>query len=490
MNLPDDRTLPQVLQEAARSSPETLAVVGQDRSLTYEQLAREAAWVAAGIPQMSSRPVVALYLPMCPAFVSALFGVLRAGRAALPLNLLLPPRDLGPILADAGADLVVTLPGLMPKLAGLPARVAGVGELLAQTGAPLPLEAGPALQAESLAVLLYTSGTTGQPKGVELTHHNLLANTTAALDALEVVPTDRFLACLPTFHTFALTATIFVPLVAGASLATVARFEPEAVLRVGSQTRCSALIMVPSMFRILTRQQERSRVPMKDLRLAIAGGEPLPDEVRQTFERTFGVPLLEGYGQTETSPIIAFNLPRAHRPGTVGRPLRTFPLRIVDPETGEEMPAGQTGEIWTKGAHVMSGYHNRPQETAAVLRPDGWLRTGDVGWLDADGYLMITGRLREIIKVAGEPVFPAEVESALLSHPAVSEAGVAGVPDERHGECVKAVVALQPGKTATAAELLAHCRTLLALYKVPKVIEFRKELPKNFTGKVLRRALK
>jgi long-chain acyl-CoA synthetase len=236
--------------------------------------------------------------------------------------------------------------------------------------------------------------------------------------------------------------------------------------------------------------QERRPQDLKHLTLAVAGGEALPSEVRESFEKTFGLPLLEGYGQTESGPVIAFNLPWANKVGTVGKPIADVQVRIVDPETSKDMPPQQTGEIWVKGPNIMAGYHNRPEETAKALTSDGWLRTGDMGELTPEGYIRITGRLREMIKVAGEMVFPAEVEHALLTYPAVFEAGVAGIKDERKGEIVKAFVVLKPGETATEEQLLQHCRGALAAYKVPRSVEFRAELPKGPTGKVMRRLLK
>src|SRR6185295_4766500 len=245
-------------------------------------------------------------------------------------------------------------------------------------------------------------------------------NADGAVDAMKLVQDHRILACLPSFHTFAITATVLAPLACAGSLATLPKFEPEPVLKTASSLKCDTLMMVPSMYRILTRMQERRPQDMKHLRLAISGGEALPDDVRTNFERVFGIPLLEGYGQTESSPVVSFNLPNANRHGTVGKPIAGVKIRIVDPETMKDTK--ETGEIWVGGPGVMKGYHNRPEETAKTLTPDGWLRTGDMGELTDEGYIRITGRLREMVKVAGEMVFPAEVENALLNHPAVQEA--------------------------------------------------------------------
>jgi long-chain acyl-CoA synthetase len=341
-----------------------------------------------------------------------------------------------------------------------------------------------------LCTLLYTSGSTGRPKGVELTFRNLTANALASVEAMEFGPQLRVLACLPTFHTFAITATTLAPLLSGASVFCLPRFDPELALAAASRQQCNVLVMVASMFRLLARRQESRKLPMGHLRLAVSGAEPLPAEVRERFEKVFGIPLLEGYGMTEAAPVIAVNRRTAHKAGTVGLPLPGVRVKIVDPDTLAEQPHGATGEIWVHGANVMRGYHNRPAATAEVLTSDGWLRTGDMGLLDAEGFLKITGRRREMVKVGGEMVFPGEVEDALLKHPAVLEAGVVGVKDPLRGESVKAFVVLNPGQEVAADELRAHCRKLLAPYKAPRTVEFRAALPKSPTGKTLRRLLK
>ena len=487
-----------LLEQSARTHPGATAVLGAEGSLTYAQLQGQSMALGAALAAMTKKSVVALFIPMCTPFPSAFFGGLYAGKAVLPLNMLLPGEELAYILADSGADLILTLDLFKPKLEQLPAQIVTLEELKARaasapmpsaealTRALAPLRPKPA----DLATLLYTSGTTGKPKGVELTHGNLVWNTSAAIKLMEFTPEYRVLACLPTFHTLAITATMLAPLAAGGSLFTLPRFNPDAVLQAAAQQACNVLMMVPSMYRLVTRAQEKQQLPLGHLKLAVAGGEPLPEEIRNRFESVFGIPLMEGYGLTETSPVIAFNVPSANRPGTVGKPLAGLDVKIVDPETQQPSPKEGTGEIWVKGPSVMRGYRNKPEETAQVLHSDGWLRTGDMGHLDADGYLKITGRLKEMIKVAGEMVFPAEVENVLLKHPAVQETGVVGEPDPRRGESVKAFVTLNPGQQASADELLVHCRAALAPYKVPRSIEFRAELPKGPTGKVLRRMLK
>ncbi|HLX64144.1 MAG TPA: AMP-binding protein [Planctomycetota bacterium] len=479
-----EQTVLDVVERSESRGRERPAVVSPGAVTTYGQLMDSARRIGRVLFKETAKPVVALFFPMSPEFVEAYLGTLYACKQALPLNLLLPPEELAYILKDSGADVIVAPADFVPKLQPLGMRVLSFADVVKGDGAENP----PRPKPEDVCTLLYTSGTTGKPKGVELTHRNLATNADGGVQAMGLAQDHRVLACLPSFHTFAITGTMLAPLACAGSMATLPKFEPETVLKTASSLKCDTLLMVPSMYRVLTRMQERRPQEMKHLRLAISGGEALPDDVRQNFERVFGVPLLEGYGQTESSPIVSFNLPNANRPGTIGKPIPGVKVRIVDPETLKD--TSETGEIWVGGPGVMKGYHNLPEETAKTITPDGWLRTGDMGEQLPDGYNRITGRLREMIKVAGEMVFPAEVENALAQHPAVHEAGVTGQKDDRKGEVVVAYVVLNEGQNATEEQLLAHCRSLLASYKVPRTIFFRSELPKGPTGKVQRRLLK
>lgn len=495
--MPNDPVLLDLLERSRMQRPDAPAVLGPDSQLTYEQLHAQAVGLGAAFSQLTQKPVVALFLPMIPPFAGALFGCGYAGKAALPLNMLLPGEDLAYILNDSGADTIITIDLFKEKLKPLPAKIVTLEEIkarAAQGPAPDPAALLKMLaplrpKPESTAAFLYTSGTTGKPKGVELTHRNLASNTASAIQFMNFSPEYRVLACLPTFHTLAITATVLAPLAAGGSFFCFPKFDPDGVLQAAQAGGCNVFVMVPSMYRLVTRRQEKHPHAI-NLKLAIAGGEPLPDEVRTSFERVFNVPLHEGYGLTETSPVIAFNISAACKPGTVGKPLPGVAVKIIDPETLQPVAPGASGEIWAQGPNIMRGYHNKADETSKVLTSDGWFRTGDMGLVDADGFLKITGRLKEMIKVGGEIVFPAEVENALLKHPSVHEAGVKGERDERKGEVVLAYVSLFEGKTATNDELIEHCRKELASFKVPKRVEFRPELPKGPTGKVLRRLLK
>jgi len=473
-----------LLDSAAKNAART-AVIDGGRAWSYTELAAAARRVAGHVAAATARGTVGIYLPNCSGFVAGFFGVLAAGRAAVPLNTFLAPKELAAVLDHSGADLVITSEACLERLPAGAARYLAVERLLA-AGAPLdpPAERSD----DDLAVILYTSGSTGEPKGVCLSHRNLAANALGAAESAGFRPEDHVLGALPPFHTFALTTTMIAPLLIGASVVTMARFSPEGALQLAAEG-VSVIVGVPSMYRLMARAQKSRPRALPALRLIVSGGERLTPRVREEFEPVFGLPICEGYGLTECSPVVALNVPGSNRPGTVGRPLAHLEIRIAD-EGGGALPAGAEGEVRVRGASVMSGYHRAPEATRRVLTPDGWLCTGDLGRLDADGFLTLTGRIKELIIVGGENVHPAEVEAAVARHPAVAECGVAGAPDEQRGEQVVAFVVPRPGADGPAVEdLRAHCRRELAGYKVPRRFVLLAELPKGPTGKADRKAL-
>jgi long-chain acyl-CoA synthetase len=342
---------------------------------------------------------------------------------------------------------------------------------------------------DDVAVLLYTSGTTQEPRGVMQTHRNILSNIDASLRAMNVKDDDVFLGVLPLFHTFGLTCAFLLPVLSGRMVVMMQRFVPAAVAETVGRSGISIVIAVPSMYRAMVRAFAETGARPERLRLCISGGEALPTALLEEFEKVTGVPLLEGYGMTETSPVISLNLLHSPRPGTVGRPLDNFEVRIVDAD-GLPLPLGSEGEICVRGDSVMKGYWRRDEETGEAIDEDGWLRTGDLGKLDAEGNIAITGRLKELIISAGKNIAPAEIETVLQAHPAVSEAAVIGVPDAMRGEVPMAFVVRQTGSDLEVHELMSHCRAHLADYKRPRAIEFVETLPRSLTGKVLKRLLK
>ncbi len=485
----------------ASLDPGKAAVIDEPATLSFKNLVRASKGLASVVAGASERDVVGIFLPTCKEFVISSMAVLMGGKSILPFNILLSGEDLDFVAKDAGIDTVVTSRKFMKiidredAMRGAVPKVLCLEDIAGSKWKKIKLLTRgmffrPRIVPEdNLALLLYTSGTTGRPKGVELTHGNIVSNIQACLEVSRYGSDDVALQILPLFHTFAFTATMGVPLAAGGTAVAIKRFAPDPVLDLVERHKVTFLVGIPSMFRVLSRAQKAKPRDVKSLKTAIAGGEPLPSEVRDRFKEAFGIELLEGYGLTETSPVVCVTPPGANRPGTAGRPLRDVEVRVVD-EKGSVLGPDIDGELHVRGPLVMTGYYNRPEETSAVIDADGWFRTGDIARIDADGYISITGRLKEMMIVGGENVFPAEIEDCLSCHEAVADVGVIGVPDARRGESPKAFVVLAEGTVAPADELLRFARERLPAYKVPREIVFRDELPKTPTGKVMRRLLK
>ncbi|MHC5057258.1 MAG: class I adenylate-forming enzyme family protein [Planctomycetota bacterium] len=491
----------ELFMKGALRDPGKTAVVDEGARLTFRNLVRASKGLGSFLGRATRKDAVGVFLPTCKEFVISYMAALMAGKTALPLNILMSAEDIDFVAKDAGLDTIVTSRKFLKimkreeAISGAVTNVVCLEDVAGSRWKKLTLLARGALfrprivGEDEIVTLLYTSGTTGRPKGVRLTHRNMASNIQACIDAVKYTPDDVAVQMLPLFHTFALTVTMGVPLATGATSVAMKRFAPDPILDAVERHGCTFLVAIPSMFRVLVRSQRQKPRDVGSLRCAISGGEPLPDELREGFEEVFGIELLNGYGLTETSPVVSFNLPEANRPGSVGTPLPGVEVRIAD-EEGNVLAAGDVGELQVKGPNVMAGYHERPEETAASFAPGGWLRTGDMARLDREGYLWITGRKKEMMIVGGENVFPAEVEDALLRHPAVAEVGVIGVPDKRRGECPKAFVVLAEGEEASPEDILRFARERLPVHKVPRDVEFRDELPKAPTGKVMRRLLK
>jgi long-chain acyl-CoA synthetase len=339
-------------------------------------------------------------------------------------------------------------------------------------------------------VILYTSGTTGQPKGAELTHANLDGNAAIVARTLtQVGPGDMVLGALPLFHSFGQTAAMNASLRTGACLTLLPRFDPEQALETMQSQSVTVFLGVPTMYSAMLNLPGRERHELSSLRTCISGGQSLPVELLRGFEQAFGCKILEGYGLSETSPVACQNRPdRERRPGSIGIPIEGVEMKVVD-DSGEEVRHGEVGEILIRGPNVMKGYWRRPEATDETIR-DGWLHSGDLGRRDADGYFYIVDRKKDLIIRGGYNVFPREVEEVLYEHPAVLEAAVVGMPDPTHGEEVGAAVVLRDGATATADDLREHVKSQLAAYKYPRRVWFVEELPKGPTGKILKRQIK
>jgi len=491
--------------EVARRLPEKPAVFDDAGAHTFGQLLAAAQAAAAAVRAATQREHVAVLAPTSAAFPIAYFGVLLADKVPVPLNFLLDPPTLGLVARDAGFDTIAGSRFFERMVQALGARAVYVEDLAAAGAAAMP-EARPGYSAAAeirrgepavarsqvpppsradrdAATLLYTSGTMGVPKGVILTHRNLLGNVESCNRHIALSEDNVFLGVLPFFHAFGITTSMLLPLGLGCSTVCVSRFTPQRVLEAIARHRVSIMFAVASIYRAIIRVGAPAGLDLSSLKLPIAGGEALGPDLADRFRERFGVPLLEGFGMTEASPVVSVNVPGRTRPGSVGKLLPWVEARVVD-DADWPVPAGAEGDLHLRGECVTPGYHNRPAEAAAAFAPGGWLRTGDLARIDADGYLWITGRKKDLIISGGENFSPNEIESVLHQHPAVAEAAVIGVPDPSRGEVPKAYVVLRDGASAAAADLTAWCRQRLPRFKLPAAYEFRPELPHTPTGKV------
>ncbi|MFI6937129.1 long-chain fatty acid--CoA ligase [Streptomyces sp. NPDC050287] len=489
--------LAEYLVRTARRQPERPALRLGTKTVDYAELdelsARAAAMLRAEGVRTGDR--VALMLPNVPEFVVLYYGILRAGAVVVPMNPLLKAGETEYHLRDSGAVLLFEwhlAPGEGAQGAAtagarhLPVEPAAFGALLAGH-APRPEAA--AVSEDDVAVLLYTSGTTGRPKGAALTHAGLRHNTeTTVADVEQLTPDDVIVGCLPLFHIFGQTCAMNAAVHGGATLVLVPRFDPQTVLDTIARDRATLFQGVPTMYAALLGHPGAERADTSSLRRCLSGGAALPVELLHTFEQTFDCVILEGYGLSETSPVVSFNHPdRPPKPGSIGTPVRDVEVRLLD-EGGKEVGPGEVGEIVVRGPILMKGYWNRPEDTAAAI-PDGWLRTGDLARQDDDGYLYIVDRKKDLIIRGGYNVYPREIEEVLYEHPAVALAAVLGVPDERLGEEVAAAVVLHPGALATAEELREFTKQHVAAYKYPRHVWLMDALPMGPSGKILKRRI-
>jgi long-chain acyl-CoA synthetase len=443
---------------------------------------------------------VAVVLPNCPAFATAYWAVLRAGGVVVPINPAYTAPEIAHMVHDAGVRLIVADPRLC-EVAAAAADTAAAARPTGAAGAPPatvldanalrdgdpsggPIPVAPA--GDPRALICYTSGTTGRPKGAVLTHANLLTNLSAFGDLARLCleAEDVLYGLLPFFHIFGLNVILNAAARAGAEVVTVERFSPAGSLAALVEHGVTVAYGAPPVFGAWCALSPPTG-GLPALRGAVSGADSLPVTTFEAFRDRYGLEILEGYGLTETSPVLTSTAGSPEvRPGTVGHPVAEVEIRVVQP-SGADAPPGTTGEIVARGPSVFSGYHEQPQATEDAFLDD-WFRTGDLGALDGDGYLAIRGRLKDMLIVSGFNVYPREVEEALLTHPAVAEAAVIGVPDARTGEKVRAVVVARTGAAVTAEALTAHCRTRLARYKIPREIELVGSLPRTPLGKLAR----
>ena len=472
---------------------EKIAIFWGDEEWAYRRVAGQAGAVAAELGgRWGIRPGdrVGLWLKNGPEFVVALFGVLGAGGVATPINNFLKPDEVIQILADASIDLLIFDDSLSEGVERLRAerpslRAWNINEFpSAETGGGLTASGR---TEEDLAILIYTSGTTGRPKGVMLSHGNLLHNVESCRLVLEAEGSDRIVLLLPMFHSFMLTVSILLPMLVGGSIVLIKSVHPpKNIIQEVIHRQATILPGVPQFFRMFSHIPLPPELP---LRVCISGGAPLPAEILREFNARFSIPLLEGYGLSEASPVVSFNPIRGPwKAGSIGVPVSSVEMSIQD-DAGKILEPGETGEVCVRGGNVMRGYWNAPAETARTFR-DGWLLTGDVGHRDTEGYFFITDRKKDMLLVNGINVYPREIEEVIYRFPGVKEASVVGVPDARRGEQPVAFVAAHEGVTLAERDLLHFVREKLADYKIPKHVVFVPALPRNATGKVLKTALK
>ncbi|HEY6757923.1 MAG TPA: AMP-binding protein [Baekduia sp.] len=488
----------QAVWDHATADPERVALRGAAAPWTYGRLRERAAAVTARLRDAGIAPGdrVLLIAPSVPEFAGAYYGIHAAGAVAVTANTMSTRPELEYVGGDAGVRLVLGWHAVQPApqeaAAALGVPFWALDDELAsfESAAPDAPDQPAPRDAGDNAVILYTSGTTGRPKGAQLTHGNLVACAEIFTEVLEVTPDDRMGTALPLFHVFGQAVVMGAALHAGASLSLLARFDPADLLALLRRDRLTMMSGVPTMWNALLHAAGDARPEdFASLRLAASGGAAMPAEVMRAFEDRFDCKILEGYGLSETTGAATFNgLHRERKPSCVGIALPRCAVEVRD-QSGAVVPTGDVGEIHIKGPVVMSGYWDRPEATAEVLSPDGWLKTGDLGTADEDGDIRIVDRVKDLIIRGGYNVYPREVEEVLYEHPDVVEVAVVGVPDDHFGEEVAAVLALAPGATFDADAFRAWAKERLSAYKVPRLFQVVDTLPKGPTGKILKREI-
>src|SRR5258706_12584916 len=433
----------------AQQNPQDVAIIDDKGQYTYQQLAAAAAGLGMYLGVQTAKPNVGLLLPPSAGFAASFYGTLLSGKSVVPINYLLGDREIAHVIADSGIDTVVTIPPLAARIENADLKIVDLTQL-PQTPPAAIKPHFPTPGPDDTAVLLYTSGTSGLPKGVVLTYGNLQSDVDAAIEAADLQHRHRFLGVIPLFHAFGLTAGLLAPVQLGSTVVFLSRFSPVAMVNAIREHQLSIVFGVPAMFGAVAHLKSATPEDFKSIYALMSGGDALPAALREGFKARFGTPIYEGYGLSETSPVVAINTPQVNRAGSVGQPLRGVEVKIID-DNGKQVGAGQEGEVWLKGPMIMKGYHNLPNETAAALTEDRFFKTGDLGKPDADGFLYIRGRKKDLIIVAGEKAVPREIEEALAKHPAVAEAAVVGEKDGSRGEGVVAFCTLKPGQPATAS---------------------------------------
>ena len=485
-----------VLTDSAQRDPDHVALRLDDMEVSYGLLDEGSARLAAVLADRGMEPGdrVGIMLPNVPYFAVCYYGVLRSGGVVVPMNVLLKRREVAFYLGDSGAKLMFAWEGFADD-AKAGAEEAGAECIVVKPGEFEELLAGVEPRREVVdrasddtAVILYTSGTTGTPKGAELTHDNLKTNCEITRDMFGIGDDVVTLGALPLFHSFGQTCSMNATLAAGGTLSLIPRFDPGKALEIIERDKVNLFQGVPTMYSALLHQEGRDKFDTSTLELCVSGGSAMPVELMRGFEDAFKCKILEGYGLSESSPVASFNRPdRERKPGSIGIPIEGVEMKVVD-DDGNDIAQGEVGEILIRGHNVMKGYWNKPDATGETLI-DGWLHTGDMAKIDEDGYFFIVDRKKDLIIRGGYNVYPREIEEVLYEHPAVREAAVIGVKDDSLGEEVGAAVALKDGEDVSAQELREFVKEQVAAYKYPRRVWFVDDLPKGPTGKILKREI-
>ena len=507
-----------VLETAAREYPNKAAFTFMDTTINYAQTNGAANQVANGLRSIGIQPgdKVALSCFNIPYFPIIYFGILKAGATVVPLSVLLKKDEIAYHLNDSDAKAYFCFVGtadlpmgqmgyagfqeadacehffmIMPK-GDMPSAIEGTKTLGSLMAGQSPTGDAHATSADDTAVIIYTSGTTGRPKGAELTHSNIFTNTVLCKEMINVNPKDTMLIVLPLFHIFAMTVLMNTGVYSGTTNILLPRFDGEAVFGLMQKHNVTIFAGVPTMYwgllNVKSDQFDYEKIS-NNLRIALSGGAALPVQVLEDFEKRFGVPIIEGYGMSEGSPVVTFNQIKVGlKAGSIGTPVWGVEVKIVD-ENDQEVPLGEKGELIYRGPNVMKGYYKRPEANAKTLK-NGWMHSGDVAIKDEDGFYFIVDRTKDMIIRGGLNVYPREVEEAMIKHEAVSLVAVIGIPDDKLGEEIKAFVVLEDGATISADELKAYTKDKIAAYKYPRIIEFLDALPMSATGKILKKELR
>lgn len=513
IEIPDD-SISDMLQRTISNYGDHSAIYFYGKEISYKELGGQTEAFASAMQEggFNKGDRVAVMLPNCPQFVISYYGTLQAGGIVTQVNPMLAGKELEHILIDSGAETIVIYEPLLPVLNKIidntsVTRVIRVNLAERDTedsvavgfsdflkSAKKPPEPPVINPSEDVAVLQYTGGTTGRSKGAMLTHRNVIANMMQTYEYFKddiVLGKERYLTVIPLFHVFGMTSCMNLSVYSGAMSIMLPKFDLEEVLQTIKDLQPTTFPGVPTMYVAITNHPKAEQYGIDSIRICNSGSAPMPGELLRSFEKKTGAKILEGYGLSESSPVTHCNpMFSTRKPGSIGIGVPSTDCKIVDLEEGtRELPIGEAGEIVIKGPQVMKGYWNMSEETAHALR-DGWLYTGDIARMDEDGYVYIIDRKKDLIIAGGYNIYPRDVEEIIYEHPSVQEAVVVGIPDAYRGETVKAVVVLKDGESLEEAELVSYCRNNMAAYKVPRVIEFRKELPKTNVGKILRRAIR